>query len=600
MHSKALNSSSFDKKYYNQLKIILGIKKGMLQLTNENIINIGDNILTKTEIINSKNGIMTLCRCFIDIASFYPQNLNYLIDLFLYLQSKQSPKNHIDLMKHYIVTFLHTRENIRSSALFFLRKLFLQKAVSYNSIIKEINFLPPHFDGIDKLCFDPSEDPAHEIIPQDEVLIENENMEGKLSQKVPAKSPSNRKKMKIIMWFYPEIKKHNKNFNINRFLQIGNQDLFSDVKNYVDGINNGYSPDDLARMIRKDDVDSFSLSCSQFKSPSDFDRTFTKKSTFDRFEILSHEPTFIQYASFFNAVKIFKYLMLNKADMISLNSGIYSLVEFAVCGGSVEIIHILEQNHFRMTGGILMSIESYQNDIFNYLLENFYPKSDLEFDLMDYKNIRKREKDEYDSMIFKPFIFDIDDKEDLYCFYKRYDPVIIKIPSEETDEQHEEKNEIFKFFNYDAIFRSIVLSNNLLALFILFDHGMDLNAQDSLSKRTLLHMAVQKGKTFLVQLLLSNKYIDVTLKDSNDEKAIVYSLKYGKEDIFFIMMNNEKITNSLDYTDYIKLAQYSEICGLEKATKYLKENWKFNLVDLIDSCKLKNLLILFMLLLYLS
>lgn len=589
MRGPALNSSSFDKKLYDKLKTIVHIKKQMIELKNDFIETIGDEILKNTEMINSKNGIMILCRCFIDIVSFYPKTLNNLIDLFIYLHSKSSSTNCLNYLHHYITTCIIFRENIRLSALLFLRKLFLQEIISYNSIISMLNKLPPHHQEIKQIDLIDDDDINDEISPQGEIDIENENIEGKLIEKLTIYSYANLKKLKVILFFYPEILKQYHKFQINHILHFKNNEIPYCYKIFVENLNNGYSPDPIARMIRKDDIDSFSLVCSQFTQPSDFDKTFTKTASFDRYSILSHKPNYIQYAAFFNSVKIFKYLLLNKADINAINNKEYSLAHFAVAGGSIEIIHILAQNHFPMVSTIPIAIEYYQNDILSYLIDNYFPKSEEDFDLMDYKHLRIKSKDAYLDPDRSDFSFDIENYDNFDYVYKKNDPKIVQVPIENEKDEEEELNndDNFKYFNFDIIFHTIVESNNFLALFILFDYGMDINAKDPISKRTILHFAIQKGKKFLVHLLLSNKYIDLSIKDANDEKAIVYSLKYGKEDIFFLMMNEDKVKNSLDHIDYIKLAQYSKICGLKRAKQYLKENWKFSLVDMIDSYQIR-------------
>lgn len=584
------NSSSFDKEYYNKLKTNIVIHKLLVNLTSANIEK-AVSFLSQNNIFTTKENIAVLARSFIDIASFYTKNIEPLVELFICLLRLQSKDNYLHLLPDLIVKCIHTRENLRMSALFFLRKLFLRRAVYYNSIINEINKLPPFIDSKhSKIKLDPYLEVPFDI---EEELEENENIQGPFLHFLSQYSHSNNKKMKVLMMFYPEIREKNKNFEMNHVLNVASGELLS-PEEFHQEMNDGYNSNPLAEIIRNDDIDSFVQIASKSNDTDFINTRIITKRTFDRFPILSHQPTLIQYAAFFNSIKIFKYLLLNNADTDeeSFRFGFdqfYSLAHFAVSGGSTEIIRILEQRKFSLATAIVTAIKSYQNDILIYLLDNHFPKTHSDFISMDYERIRQidEKKSQYARDEFE---FSIKDIYDYDCFYYEFDQFHLDGCSIETtnnyddDDEEEDRTdrEKSKYFNFYAVFQAIVESNNLLALFTLYDYGMKINARDQQCKKTLLHFAVEKGKTFIFKLLITNKFINPFLEDKNGESAIVYTLKYGRESFFFEMMKNEKIVNSLKQTDYIKLAHYAVSCGLQKAKDFLLNTWKFDLLNLIE------------------
>ena len=135
--------SSFNQELYNRLKLVVSIQKDLSRLKEANIEEIGNSILNRQEIINTKEGISLLAQCFNDIADFHPKYIENLADLFIFLQKYKSEYNYISSLGKNIVSCLHTRENLRSSFLFFLRMLYIRKAITIESIIDEINMIPP-------------------------------------------------------------------------------------------------------------------------------------------------------------------------------------------------------------------------------------------------------------------------------------------------------------------------------------------------------------------------------------------------------------------------------------------------------------------------
>ena len=237
----------------------------------------------------------------------------------------------------------------------------IKNVITLDSIIHQIQLMPPFSSNIakNKLC----------DIKNNQISNEsNENVQYELMNKAQPFYFMRQKIFRVINWFYPEIKAH----KIELIEKVKNNLLYKEpiefkqfnAEEILEIMNSGYCNDEIARIIRNDDIESFNSIVS--KSGKNFDYNQTVKTTvFERCSLISHEPTIIQYASFFNSVKIFKYLLSNKADIKILNHGIFSLDHFAIAGGSVEIIHILEQNNFKFESGILFSIKYFRNDFYD-------------------------------------------------------------------------------------------------------------------------------------------------------------------------------------------------------------------------------------------
>lgn len=281
-------------------------------------------------------------------------------------------------------------------------------------------------------------------------------------------------------------------------------------------MNSGYNPIEIAQIIKNDDIDTFSQIVSQCGDNFNYEQ-YINPTNFERCPILSQKVTLVQYATFFNSIKIFKFMFLHKVEMDP------SLFEYAISGGSLEIIRLLAQRKVDLFVGIPISIKYFQNDVLTWILDNYRPTDIDYFESMKYEasSVNNREVSLY------PYVYN-DDFDDYY----QYDA-----DDDENDENDSEESKCFlKYLDYDSIFDCILESNNLLALFILFNYGMSINARNSVSKKTLLHFAIEKGKFFYVKLLLSNDFTEPFLEDKNGETPLEYCLRYSRKDFFNFMI----------------------------------------------------------------
>lgn len=578
-----LKASSFDQDLYNQLKLISQIQKSVSNLNNESLEEIGNQILQNEQIIEKKENIYLLAQIVLNAADYRPKNIETLADLFIYIQQSNSYSNKVNLLEKYIVSFMHSRRPLSISSLFFLRTLFSRNAISLDSILSEINIILHNNHE--------SNDITNQQFIDDTLDSDPENTEIILTR--------------ILNWFYPEIKSASKEiikmakdkYHYQVPKEYQNDDDEETLKKMME---TGYSLDILAEIIRNDDIDSFKRYIEQKEGAFHIHHEI-KSSIFERCSILLNDPTLLQYSAFFGSIKIFDHLLSLLSNIDPNENDFIMLPHFAIAGGSFDIIHTLEEKGFEFFSGIPTSIKYFQNDILSWILDNHNnfrndsskdsPKLPIRlFDYSDpisfynefdenryyecllnnyrneyiFNNCSQYSEDEYD--------IDEDDKKDL---------------NQESDSFSyfvQNKPDNLKFIDIDATFNAIMDSNNYLALFTLFSHGLDINTANEKSQETILHYAIKKGKLYLVKLLLSVESIDLSIADINEETPLMYSIIYNRKKIFSYMMNDSKILDSLTDQNYIKMIFYSKV--IQPAIgiyNLLIEKWKVDLISLIDS-----------------
>lgn len=128
---------------------------------------------------------------------------------------------------------------------------------------------------------------------------------------------------------------------------------------------------EITMILRTDDIDKFQ-------------EILTKDGAFDLeirippiilhgSELLQHNPTLILAASFYGAVKCFKYLLLNKAQILKCDEYYNYISHFAVAGGNIEIVRILSQNGINFVDDLAVCVEYHQNEIFDWINQNTVP-----------------------------------------------------------------------------------------------------------------------------------------------------------------------------------------------------------------------------------
>lgn len=187
--------------------------------------------------------------------------------------------------------------------------------------------------------------------------------------------------------------------------------------------------------------------------------------------ILQNMPTLIQCAAFYGSLKIFKFLLLNEADL-SMKDGVSrTLVHFAVAGGNLEIVHILDQYEQDFEGSLHVAAKFHQYEIFTWLVEN-------------------RQMDIHDGFVLSQASIKANLQEMLFLFENDVDPNL-------TDESG------WTPLHY-ASRDNVICSIKLLLSHAKIDPNLDNNGNT-----TALDNAVINGRYEAVEFLISSEKVDI-------------------------------------------------------------------------------------------
>lgn len=166
--------------------------------------------------------------------------------------------------------------------------------------------------------------------------------------------------------FLPELKAKATPSYIQKFA-IKN-DLQSDVDSldsYLESKTSGFSPSRLKQFIKKDNFDEFHSFIKFTKI--EFNQRFPSRRKF-KIGLLP-----IEYAVKNGAINIFKFLIQHEID-IPLD-----IMDKAVEGGNIEIIHILEDKGIKFSPRCLsIAIEIHSDVIYNYLHNTLEYRNDID------------------------------------------------------------------------------------------------------------------------------------------------------------------------------------------------------------------------------
>ena len=172
--------------------------------------------------------------------------------------------------------------------------------------------------------------------------------------------------------------------NIKKELLKENSDIFTNFdSNRHQGENGSY----ICSLIRQDSVAEFVKYINQANIDLSSEIKYSVFET-NRF-LIKKMPTLIQYAAFFGSIRIFNYLLLNKAK---LNP---SLWLYTIHSCNNELFVLLEENHLELTDDLYEqmfkeSIKCHHNDLSVYLQEKINDKNednkDEFYDLLPFNN----------------------------------------------------------------------------------------------------------------------------------------------------------------------------------------------------------------------
>lgn len=174
----------------------------------------------------------------------------------------------------------------------------------------------------------------------------------------------------VFCYFSIEIKEK----KFSEFLRIQKYSPIVEFRNIIKGIDFStfreqrsrlMNDSTIAKIIREDDVEKLQKFLSQTNI------SINSTIPYSIFEICQYinrnetdMPTLIEFASFCGSINTFKFLFMNDAKLKE------STIDYAINGGNIEIIHILENSNCSFNTALDAAIHDQKDDIVDYILDN--------------------------------------------------------------------------------------------------------------------------------------------------------------------------------------------------------------------------------------
>ena len=268
-------------------------------------------------------------------------------------------------------------------------------------------------------------------------------------------------------------------------------------------------------------------------------------------------PTLIEYASFFNSEKIFKFLFIQIEKLPP------ELPFYAIAGGDYEIIHLLESRHISYDSiSISTAIEHHRNEIFEYIVSNL--SNDEVNKLVTCESCLMPSIINYNLEIFLNYVdsFDLNETNDI----DEWNPLLCSAASNHLDiikflykKYHVNINAETSFKN-DAL--HIASSKGFLDIvkFLLRTKKFDINNQNQIGE-TALHIAAKKGFLDIVSYLAKKDDIDLNIREEifiylffsyvKDESPLISASRHGNLKIVRFLLTLKNIDISVKDRDGI-------------------------------------------------
>ena len=351
---------------------------------------------------------------------------------------------------------------------------------------------------------------------KEKLLIVNKSISAKIISSI-------HKIAKYSRFFFPEIKPFIKKSSIEI------------PENFEENRQIGENESEICQIIRQDLIEDFIIYVNKKTLPLTMQVHHSVYES-NLFLIKNEKISLIEYAAFFGATQIFKYLFMND---VSFGPTIWL---YAVHSDNPEIIHILEENGIKNPSFVKCykeAIKCYHNDVANYIktnhMSNYNEKKEI-------KNVQ--------FLNFDFFNCDFNTNEILFNLieYDLYELFLVFINSPDFDINYVNKNQTLLIKGIEN--NSIEIVKKLLE-----NPKIDVNLrpiykhEDNkwFSKKSALHVAIEQENIEMIKLLLSYKETDINLicVESNDEEEI--ERETAKE----IKKEEGKFTSDND-TEYIK------------------------------------------------
>jgi len=268
------------------------------------------------------------------------------------------------------------------------------------------------------------------------------------------------------------------------------ENSFSTLRDYV---NYGCVSSTVEFALKFDDLDMFMSFCSD---PSFKINGEITQSPFEVCRLPTSRPSHIQFAASFGSIRTFKYLIMN-------NSKSDQLPRFAVIGGELDIVRILEHNGEKIEGCLKVAVEWRRESVLRWILEShLFVLNELDEALMSSAITGHIES----------FKILVDAGADPNVEYETKGLLHIAAENQQI--------EFFRFL-------------------------MELNTYD-INKRTKygltpLHFAAKAGCFAIVSQLISNPKIEINPKDDLNETPLHKAAQVGSYQVVEVLLRNHSL-----------------------------------------------------------
>lgn len=312
--------------------------------------------------------------------------------------------------------------------------------------------------------------------------------------------------------------------------------------------------DRLSISIQNDDIDEF----QQILSLNNIDIQSHKinLNSFESNKCLKEEKIYlIEYASYHGSLKIFKFLLMNNAPFSRL------FLQYAICGGVNEIIHLAESAikqgsiEQEMENILFISVIFHRYDISEYLINSY----DIKLDSNCFSASLMR-------LNYSFFINHILEFEDEYnklyeASKKSDDPNVISV-------YEKKRNEVTGC----VLFSSGMVDSFFLKMFLNFEnidynHSNEYIVNDSIMFNPLVFAIQSLNNNNNVKILLSIESVDHNIKMMYNMSPFLWACYVGNFEIVELFINKYFHSKQIDWFNILQITDESGENALHLATR---------------------------------
>ena len=329
---------------------------------------------------------------------------------------------------------------------------------------------------------------------------------------------------KLLMHFDEPLKKYGTN-KTKIYTSFHSNPNFVDV---IDSKNN--EEDNLITIIKDDNIDEFTNKFSNMKQNIDEKYDYSKMSM-----------RLINWAASFGSIKIFKFLILSKAELDD------ELINAAVFGGSLDIIKILENEGKKLTESqLVISVRAHHNKISDYIINLLYGDgtNNIKDDAEIPNEVFSASIEYYNPKFFVDYLDFIDSPSLLFdcakCHHLDMLDILLHIPDFDVNYIHND--------TYSIIHEVVRMNNPIYVKYVINCSNIDVNkiCYSNTNNYTALHIAVLQRNVEAVKLLLTREDLNVNAVTTiTNETALHFACRNNSHEIIRLLINDERSNKSI-------------------------------------------------------